>query len=364
MKLLIVFLLLFSGLGLCLGPGTAAADSATGSDPAQPGTRLWESQPGPTPLAFVIPAGWPVPCYNFRNNPLTKEGVELGRQLFYDGRLSRDGNFPCASCHQPFAAFSTLEHPLSHGFNNQFTTRNAPGLFNLAWQKEFHWDGGINHLEVQPLTPITAPNEMAEDLGGLVRKLQKDTGYRRMFRAAFGEGAINTQRILKALAQFTVCLVSADSKYDRVKKGQAVFNQYEQAGYILFQQKCAACHKEPLFTDLSYRNTGLSLDSTLADYGRMRITGRREDSLKFKVPGLRNVYLTAPYGHDGRFGTLTAVLNHYSSGIVKSPTLDTLLKNGIPLSADDKFYLISFLGTLTDTTFVKDPRFAAPRVKG
>jgi len=334
MKIVLTFLLLLAGLGWCLIP-----------------------PPAPTPLAFKVPKGWPAPGYDFKAHPLTKEGFELGRKLFYDGILSRDGNFPCASCHQPFAAFSTLEHPLSHGFNDQFTTRNAPGLFNLAWQTAFHWDGGVNHLEVQPLTPITAPNEMAEDLGAVIGKLQKDTAYRRMFRAAFGEGAVNSQRLLKALAQFTVSLVSARSKYDKVKNGEAAFNQYEQAGYLLFQQKCAACHREPLFTDLSYRNTGLSVDSALMDFGRMRITGRKEDSLKFKVPSLRNVYLTAPYGHDGRFSNLSAVLDHYNRGVIQSPTVDTLLKRGIPLTANDKFYLISFLGTLTDTSFVKDPRF-------
>jgi len=335
---LALFLLFFAGLGWGLGP----------------------QAPHPTPLPFVTPPGWPTPSYNFRNNPLTKEGFELGRKLFYDGILSRDGNFPCASCHQPFAAFATLEHPLSHGFDNQFTTRNAPGLFNLAWQKEFHWDGGVNHLEVQPLTPITAPNEMAGDLPSIIGKLQKDSAYRRLFREAFGEGPVNSQRLLKALAQFSVSLVSARSKYDRMKKGELAFNQYEQAGYLLFQQKCASCHREPLFTDLSYRNTGMSADSVLKDKGRMRITGRKEDSLKFKVPSLRNIYLTAPYGHDGRFPNLSAVLDHYATGIVQGPTLDSLLKKGIALSANDKFYLISFLGTLTDTAFVKDPRVGEP----
>src|SRR4029077_2638054 len=121
-------------------------------------------------VPFPVPAGFPPPVYTFKNNQLTKEGFELGKKLFYDGRLSKDGNFPCASCHQQFAAFSTLEHRLSHGFNNQFSTRNAPALFNLAWQKEFHWDGGINHIEIQPLTPITASNEMAEDLKQILLK--------------------------------------------------------------------------------------------------------------------------------------------------------------------------------------------------
>ena len=116
----------------------------------------------PTPLTFEIPKNFPAAVYQFTNNPLTQQGFDLGRKLFYDGRLSKDGNFPCGSCHQQAAAFATIDHDLSHGFNNQFTTRNAPGLFNMAWHKEMHWDGGINHIEVQPLAPITAPNEKTE----------------------------------------------------------------------------------------------------------------------------------------------------------------------------------------------------------
>jgi cytochrome c peroxidase len=313
-----------------------------------------------TPLSFRIPPGFPEPVYTFKNNPPTQEGFALGRKLFYDGRLSRDGNFACASCHQQFAAFATYEHRLSHGFNNQFSFRNAPGLFNLAWQKALHWDGGVNHIEVQPLAPLTDPHEMAEDIAHVILKIKPDPVYQKMFRAAFGDSLVNSQRLLKALAQFLAMMVSANAKYDQVKNGTAAFNQYEKAGYAIFQQKCASCHKEPLFTDLSYRNTGLPLDSTLRDLGRMRITGKKEDSLKFKVPSLRNLFLTFPYGHDGRFTTITDVLKHYNSGISGSPTLDPLLQNGISLTDNDKFYLIAFLGTLTDTAFVNDRRFSQP----
>src|SRR5882724_2463929 len=164
----------------------------------------------PTYLKFEIPKGWPKPAKNiFANNPLTEQGFQLGKKLFYDGRLSQDGNFPCASCHQQFAAFATYEHRLSHGFNNQFSFRNAPGLFNIAWQKELHWDGGINHIEVQPLAPITDPHEMADNLDNIIIKLKKDAQYKKMFVAAFGDALINSQRILKALAQFTGSMISA-----------------------------------------------------------------------------------------------------------------------------------------------------------
>ena len=141
----------------------------------------------PTWLVFTIPAGWPKPANNiFANNRLSEEGFQLGRKLFYDGRLSKDGNFACASCHQQFASFSTYDHDFSHGFNNAFTTRNAPALFNLAWMPVLHWDGSINHIEVQPLAPITNIKEMAENIDSVLKKIKRDTAYRRMFKAAFG----------------------------------------------------------------------------------------------------------------------------------------------------------------------------------
>lgn len=313
-----------------------------------------------TPFPFPVPKGFPPPVYRFEANPLTKEGFELGRKLFYDGKLSIDGNFPCSSCHQQYAAFATYEHRLSHGFNNQFSYRNAPGLFNLAWEKEFHWDGSINHLEVQPLAPMLNPQEMGEKLEHVIYKLNHDKDYPALFNTVFGSPGITTKKVLLALAQFTVSLVSADSKYDKMKKGEAVFNQYEKTGYGIFQEKCEGCHKEPLFTDLSYRNTGLEVDSTLKDYGRMRITGRKEDSLRFKVPSLRNVFLTFPYGHDGRFSTISAVLEHYNKGVIQSTTLDSSLRKGITLTDNDRFYLIQFLGTLSDTAFVNNPLFKDP----
>jgi len=321
---------------------------------------IWAS----TPFPFIVPKGFPTPVYRFQENPRTTQGFELGRKLFYEGKLSRDGNFPCSSCHQQFAAFATYEHRLSHGFDNQFSFRNAPGLFNLAWEKEMHWDGGINHIEVQPLAPLLDPHEMAEDLDQVIGKLKKDKSYPILFQRAFGSAEISSQRILKALAQFTASLVSADAKYDRVQRGEAHFDQYEQTGYEIFKQKCSHCHREPLFTDFSYRNTGMEMDTTLNDYGRMRITANKEDSLKFRVPSLRNVFLTFPYGHDGRFTTISEVLEHYNSGVLQSPTLDTSLKKGIPISENDRFYLISFLSTLTDSSFIKNPVFSDPQLNG
>lgn len=317
--------------------------------------------PAQTPLTLETPPGFPSPQPIFENNPLTREGVELGRKLFYDGRLSRDGQFPCASCHQQFAAFATFDHALSHGIGDQFTTRNAPGLFNLAWHKELHWDGGINHLEVQPLAPLTAPNEMGETVEAVIAKLQADEGYRAMFRSTFGDEQVTSQRMLKALAQFMGMMVSANSKYDQVKQGKASFSEAEAAGYTVFQAKCAVCHQEPLFTDLSYRNTGLSYNNSLRDLGRQRITGKSTDSLKFKVPSLRNVALTAPYGHDGRFFSLGAVIDHYRFGVIDGPTTDPLVRRRIGMSSNEKADLLQFLQTLTDNSFITDSRFTAPQ---
>jgi cytochrome c peroxidase len=323
-----------------------------------------DAGPGPdkrTYLKFTIPAGWPKPANDiFANNKLTEQGFQLGRKLFYDGRLSKDGNFPCASCHQQFAAFASYEHDLSHGFDNKFTTRNAPALFNLAWMPLLHWDGGVNHIEVQPLGPITAPNEMGENMDSVLAKIRKDTAYKRMFKAAFNDNLINSQHLLKALAQFTGSLVSFNSRYDKVMRGETVFNNVEKAGYEFFKLKCSNCHPEPLFTDFSFRNTGFPLSDQLKDIGRMKITGNPGDSLKFKVPSLRNIALTFPYIHDGRTYAIGQVLDHYRNGITQSPTLDSSLRKGIPMTKYEKNNLVYFLYSLTDSSLISNPRFSMP----
>ncbi len=315
-----------------------------------------------THLKLVMPAGWPKPSTDiFAFNPLTEEGFQLGRKLFYDARLSKDGNFSCSGCHQQFAAFATYDHDFSHGFNNSFTTRNAPGLFNLAWQKELHWDGGINHIEVQPLSPLTAVNEMAETLPAVLKKLKADTAYIRLFKAAFSDGIINSQHLLKALAQFTGSIQSYNTKYDKVKRGEDSFTLSETLGYKTFIAHCNGCHKEPLFTDNSFRNNGLTLNEKLKDYGRMTITGKPADSLKFKVPSLRNCTITFPYMHDGRLYSLGKVIDHYRTGIdTTQRTLDALLKKRMAISNQEKVDLVSFLLTLKDEEMIHDTRFLQP----
>ena len=203
--------------------------------------------------------------------------------------------------------------------------------------------------------------DMDESFGDIINKIKDDKDYQDLFRKVFGSPFIKPEFILKALEQFTGFLVSGNSKYDKVKKGQATFTAQENAGYLLYQSNCATCHPEPLFTDYSYRNNGLPIDPLLNDYGRMMITHKKEDSLKFKIPSLRNTYVTANYMHDGRFNTLGQVLTHYRTGIQQSQTLDPLLTNGITLTATDANNLILFLRALTDSTFIADPRFSKPQ---
>jgi cytochrome c peroxidase len=198
---------------------------------------------------------------------------------------------------------------------------------------------------------------MDESLANVVRKLQRRQEYTELYKAAFGDTIITGEHTLKAMAQFMLTLVSAESKYDKVQRGEATFNEWEAKGYTLFKANCASCHKEPLFTNEAFENNGLELDTTLNDYGRIKRTHRSSDSLKFKVPTLRNVEVSYPYMHDGRFRNLQMVLFHYSSGIHQSPTLARELQHSIVLSEDDKRNLIAFLKTLTDEGFLHNPSF-------
>jgi cytochrome c peroxidase len=314
----------------------------------------------PEDVSFYVPTGFPQPVYDFANNTPTPAGFSLGRKLFYEPMLSRDNTISCAFCHQQVSAFANTNHQFSHGIDGLFGTRNAPGLWNLAWNQTFMWDGGINHIESQPLGPIANPVEMDETISNVILKLSASASYRSAFQDAFGDDSITTQRITRALAQFMGIMISADSKYDQYMRGTASFTPAEEHGLALFRSNCVSCHTEPLFTDRSYHNNGLAVDPTINDKGRMRITLDPNDSLKFKTPSLRNITLTGPYMHDGRFSTLSQCLDHYSSGIVTSPTLDPLLSAGIPLTALEKSDLLAFLATLTDQTFINDKRFAEP----
>lgn len=224
------------------------------------------------------------------------------------------------------------------------------------------WDGGVHHIEVSGLNALVNPCEMGNTLDNIVAVLNKKAPYPDLFNKAFGTSEINSQRIFRALTQFTGMMISATSKYDKYirKEKGGEFTAPEQAGYILFKDKCAKCHSEPLFTDLSYRSNGL--DISPKENGREIITLIKSDQGKFRVPSLRNVELTRPYMHDGRFFTLEDVLEHYNSGVLDHINLDPELKKnaarGIPLSKTEQQQLISFLKTLTDNEFIQDKRFA------
>lgn len=311
-------------------------------------------------ISQEIPNGFPVPAYRFEDNPLSQEGIELGRKLFYDGRLSVDGNYPCASCHQQIAGFGTYEHDRSHGYNGSHTLRNAPVLFNLAWQNSFHWDGEFKSLINEAAHPINGQTEMASSFNKVIDQLQKDPEYRAAFKKVFRTEFISAENLLKALAQFTGTLISNNSRYDLYKKGQISFTAQEENGYQIFQAKCASCHPEPMFTDYSFHNIGLPVDNFLNDFGQMRITKQAKDSLKFKTPTLRNVYISANYMHDGRFNTLSQCLNHYRTGVQQSGTLDPALTNGITMTNTEAINVALFLRTLTDSSFLKDVRHSRP----
>lgn len=318
-------------------------------------------------IEFKVPQGWPAPVYNFENNPLNKEGFKLGRKLFFETKLSIDNTISCGSCHQPFSAFAQFEHNVSHGVEERIGTRNSPALFNLNWHTSFFWDGGVNHIELQPFGPITNPLEMDETLSGIVNKLQADANYKQLFKEAFGTEEVTTQKIARALAQFMGTMVSDRSKYDKYMRheGGVTFTALEESGLTIFRNKCAACHTEPLFSDFSFRNNGLELVNNtkgVIDSGRGIITPFDPASYyKFKVPSLRNLKYTPPYMHDGRFTTIDDVLEHYNSGVHQTPNLDPLLTAGIALSASEKDAIKAFLNTLNDEEFVKDIRFQEPK---
>lgn len=313
-----------------------------------------------TVVPFVVPAGFPQPAHNFDAEPLTAEKIALGQKLFYDGALSKDGNFPCSSCHEQDAAFTTYEHDLSHGYNHFHTTRNATALSNLAWYYRFNKDGSASNLNSVSEAHITNPKEMGENMNNVIGKITKDEKYRQLFTAAYGNSNISGDQVLTALKHFLLSMVSANSKYDKMLKGEASFTSLEKSGYEVFKVKCASCHAEPMFTDYSYRNIGLPLNPSVADYGRYSVTGKRGDSLKFMVPSLRNVALSSYYMHDGRFPSLPKTIEHYRTGIEKNTTLDPSLGNGIMLTTTDVANLVSFLKTLTDSSYTTDKRFAKP----
>ena len=309
-----------------------------------------------------IPDNWPKPIFNFADNPLTEEGFQLGRELFYDPSLSGDKTISCASCHLQFTGFTHVDHNVSHGIGGRKGTRNAPALINLAWNSSFHWDGGVNHLEVQPTNPIQHSAEMDNTLENVLFYLKASTKYRQLFFAAFGDSLIDSKRMLKAFAQFNVSLISSNSKYDQYIRKEIAFTSQENNGLKIFRKHCASCHTEPLFNSNKFASNGLKMDTAFNDVGRYAITHLYEDSLQFRIPTLRNIEHTFPYMHDGRYRKLKEVIDLYTESIdIDGNYLSPELRRKISLNSDEKKDLIAFLYTLTDKEFLYNPRFGFPR---
>lgn len=331
----------------------------------------------PTPYQLEIPSHFPqmiIPA----DNPMTVEGVELGRHLFYETRLSLDNSISCASCHSPQNAFSD-PRVLSLGVNGTPGNRHSMALVNLGWQKFLFWDGRARSLEQQILEPVPNPVEMHLDWKVAATRIENDLFYKRMFQKAYGTHYIDSTLISKAIAQFLRTMISGDSKYDVLYKlannvpltaKDQLLNQSisieERAGYDLFMSlngaDCLHCHNGPLMQVQIMSNNGL--DAVHTDIGFGKVTGNANDNGKFKVPTLRNIALTAPYMHDGRFSSLEQVIDHYSSGIQISPSIDPLIEyafqGGVQLDSYQKQLLKKFLLTLTDSSFATNPKFAAP----
>jgi len=305
-------------------------------------------------LALTIPADFPaVNSYVSLNKP-TKYGAELGEKLFSDKRFSKDNTISCSSCHIQANAFAD-HNARAIGIEGRVGLRNAPPLQNLMFLKFFNWDGSKLQLETQPLVPIITHEEMDSSILEVIGKIKDDATYKEMFKKAFGNQEITADRIYKSIAQFEYTLISANSKFDKVKRNEGQsFTESEAAGYGTFQQKCMSCHSTELFTDQSFRNIGFPLNTDSNEAGRGRVTGAAADFMSFRVPSLRNVEYTAPYGSFGQFATLKSVLDYFDSGVLSGDNLDTIFKNNgnrIPLTETEKVNLIAFMKTLSDKEF-------------
>lgn len=326
-----------------------------------------------TPYAFPKLAEFPsMPC-NLAN-PVTNEGVLLGRYLFYDPVLSADSTMACASCHHQAAAFSDAPRRFSLGSDAKFLTRNTPPLFNLAWYPRLFWDGKAGLLEAQVFFPIQAHNEMNLKWRVAAARLQQNPFYVGLFAEAFGRGVIDSIAISKAIAQFERTLISWRSKYDRVIRNTDKFTQEEYEGFDIVNDMskgdCLHCHStdgDALGVIPSFSNNGLDKVQKAEDYadkGLGSVTGKVSDFGKFKVPTLRNVAITAPYMHDGRFSTLEEVIDFYSEGVKQTVNIDSKMEfahqGGVRLTKEDKRKVLAFLRTLTDSAFISDPAFSNP----
>ena len=310
------------------------------------------------------------------DNALTEQKVKLGKMLFFEKMLSKDGSQSCAGCHRQPDGFSDTAR-LSIGVEGLPGKRQAMAVFNMAWNtNEFFWDGRAHLLRDQSLKPIQDPLEMNETLENVVAKLSASRMYTDQFIRAFGDKVVTPERMSLAMEQFMLSIVSNKSKYDEYLAGNATLTASEERGMNLFNTEynpsfpnlsgadCAHCHSGPNFENDKYMNNGLDTDAGITDIGREMVTKQPMDKAKFKVPSLRNIELTPPYMHDGRFKTLEEVVDHYDNGLKFSTTIDPALENtrqqGLMLDDQDKSDLVAFLKTLTDYSMGNNPEYADP----
>lgn len=341
--------------------------------PIEDKTDLTSIAYNPATYNLSYPSNFPQ-LENPSDNPLTVEGVQLGRRLFYDPILSADSTMSCSSCHKLADAF-TDGGKVSVGIDGIAGKRSAMSLLNVGFfYNGLQWDGVANGLEAQSVMPVENPVELHEQWGNVVKKLKRHSDYPTRFRKAFGiskTDEITPDLAQKAIAQFERIMVSGGgAKYDRVLRGEAFFTDEELEGYDMFfdisahipDAECGHCHNGPLMTTNDYFNNGIEAASTLFDFpdkGRGLVTSREQDNGKFRAPSLRNIALTAPYMHDGRFNTLEEVLDHYNSGGHYSPNKNPLIYP-LRLTDQQKSDVIAFLHTLTDTTYLQNPDLQNP----
>lgn len=319
-----------------------------------------------TPYVVETPLGFPempIPA----DNPMSVEGIALGRRLFYEGLLSGDNQQSCFDCHRSIRGFGDPNR-FSFGITGARGDRNPSTIINAAWQDAQFWDGRAASLEEQALGPVTNPIEMnSPSWAVVVDKLKAHDEYPALFLEAFGTADFDSSHVVKAIAQFERTFISGNSKYDQWQRGELELTESEHRGRELFfteKADCFQCHPPPLFTDNLYHNNGLD-EPPFADMGRANVTENYLDEAAFKTPTLRNIEFTAPYMHDGRFEELFMVVNHYNSGGKASHSLDPLMKHqgvGLNLSETEQEDLINFLKTLSDLDFLNNPDFFDPEL--
>jgi cytochrome c peroxidase len=316
----------------------------------------------PTPYKVEAPL-WMQPMEIPSDNPMTVEGVALGKRLFYDTKLSGNNTMSCGSCHAQENAFSD-SNQFSVGISGKAGNRQSMAIFNLGWSDLFFWDGRAKTLEEQAHDPVVNPIELNTTWQAVMKKLQADKTYPTLFEQAFRTKQIDSQLVTKAIAQFERSIVSFNSRFDKYyyQQDSTVFNASEKRGFNLFFLKgsCLHCHGDAILTDNTLRNNGL--DNIFSDKGQGEVTKKTADDGKFKVTTLRNIALTAPYMHDGRFKTLEQVVKHYNGGVIfGSPNLDKDMDHflgGLDFTEQDEKDLVAFLKTLTDSTLITDKRYA------